>query len=212
MFEGKSPSLPRRNHSNLPKNIPPRNDDSADRIAPRVGNQIVDSGDMLELVQEMCPQHQVHHLVLCMGTDRYAGPARKLSPGSAPLRKRICIQRKHENLVADDEWESWERLTFKGLRRKGVPARVSLMIFASAKHLVGQDEVSSESSRPVPSVSAAESARRSLGETSEDPAAKRVRTVPPVPTAEPESSVPMNPVDRQVIDLASQRHGPKFVA
>ena len=45
----------------------------------------------------------------------------------------ICIRRKVGGLYVDDEWESWERLTFKGLRRKSVAASLGLTVLAQAK-------------------------------------------------------------------------------
>ena len=187
----------------------------ADRTALRVGTQIVDPGELDELVQKMCPQHNVHHVVLCGGTDRYTGQIQKLFPGSAPLRRRICISRRHEDVVVDEEWEPWEKLTFKGLRRKGVAARVSLMIFASAKHVVGQHSESSEApetSRQVPDMSAEGHQRRPLENGSDSPEAKKARLMSPMMAPAPDTQAPMDEMDRQVIDLASQRHGPKFVA
>ena len=73
-----------------------------------------------------------------------------MNPGSALLRERICIRRKHEDVVVDKEWEPWEKLTFKGLRRKGTPARVSLIVFACAKTMVGQ-AVEDQANVPMPS-------------------------------------------------------------
>ena len=77
---------------------------------------IVDSGDLLQAVSPMCPDHEVKHLVLSRNTDRYSGPTRSTAPGTAPLRKRVCIRRRHGEIVADDEWEPWERLTLKELQ------------------------------------------------------------------------------------------------
>ena len=188
----------------------------ANKLAPRVGPRVVDSGEIMRQVQHMCPLHDVHHIVLCRGTDRYSGPHQKLSPGLAPLRRRICIRRRHEDIVIDDEWETWERLTFKGLRRKGTPARVSLLVFASAKHVVGQNRTSEvmppESMDHVPETSADVSNRRSLENPIDDPETKRARTEPNSSAETEDEQNAMNKVDRQVIDLASQRHGPKFAA
>eukprot|EP00435_Cladocopium_sp_Y103_P046084 s2441_g13.t1 len=91
----------------------------ADQMAPRVGTMVVDSGDIIQNIAQLCPDYDIKHIVLCRGTDRYTGPNRSMPPGTAPLRKRICIRRRHEDIVVDDEWEPWEKLTFKGLRRKG---------------------------------------------------------------------------------------------
>ena len=125
--------------------------------------------------------------------------------GVAPLRKRICIRRRHEDLNVDEEWEAWERLTFKGLRRKGVPARVSMTIFAAAKLPESRAEMqvsltpSSADTTPAHDVPEAEL-----------PAAKRVRQEHAEnPVGNPEA---VNVPDRTIVDLASQKHGPKFVA
>ena len=102
----------------------------ADSTARRVGTMVIDNGPLLHQVQEMCPQHEIKHLVLCRGTDRYVGPNKTMYPGDAPLRRMICIRRKTEGIYVDEEWEAWERLTYKGLRRKAVAARLSLTMFA----------------------------------------------------------------------------------
>ena len=94
----------------------------ADRVAPRVGTMVVDSGPLIEVVQQVCPNHQVKHLVLCHGTDRYVGPNETMFPGEAPLRRMACIRRKVEDVQVDPEWEPWERWTQKGRRRKSWPA------------------------------------------------------------------------------------------
>ena len=112
----------------------------ADHAAPRVGNVVLESGEIIQQVQKLCPSHVIHHVVLCRGTDRYQGPTCQMPPGTAPLRRRICIRRRHEDIHIDNEWESWEKFTYKGLRCKGEAARVSLTVFASAKHVIGQTE------------------------------------------------------------------------
>ena len=66
-------------------------------------------------------------------TDRYVGPNKTMFPGEAPLRRMVCIRRRVGGIYVDEEWEPWERLTYKGLRRKSTAARVSLTVFAQAK-------------------------------------------------------------------------------
>jgi hypothetical protein len=102
----------------------------ADSTARRVGTMVVDHGPLLQQVQEMCPQHEIKHLVLCRGTDRHVGPNKTMFPGDAPLRRMICIRRKIGDIHVDNEWEAWERLTYKDLRRKAEAARLSLTMFA----------------------------------------------------------------------------------
>ena len=184
----------------------------ANVMAPRVGPLVIDTGEIIHEISMLCPEHEIKHVVLCRGTDRYPDPTRNVPPGSAPLRKRICIRRKHEDVVVDDEWEPWEKLTFKGLRRKGTPARVSLTIFAKAKTVVGQEIPVSEHV-PVQSQSSADvRAVRSAEFEGSEPEPKRPRTYEPMDVAqrvsEPEKT---ESIDRHVIDLASQKHGPRFM-
>jgi len=181
-------------------------------MAPRVGPLVIDTGEIIHEISMLCPEHEIKHVVLCRGTDRYPGPTRNVPPGSAPLRKRICIRRKHEDVVVDDEWEPWEKLTFKGLRRKGTPARVSLTIFAKAKTVVGQ-EVPVAEHVPVQSQPSADvRAVRSAEFDGSEPEPKRPRTHEPMDVtqrvSEPEKT---ESIDRHVIDLASQKHGPRFM-
>ena len=193
--------------------------DEADRVAPRVGILIQENNDLCRQVQQLCPQHEIQHIVLCRGTDRYVGPNKPLQPGIAPFRRRICIRRRLEDVVVDPEWEQWERLTFKGLRRKGVAARVSLTIFAKLKV---PDTVTS-------SLPSADVQHRRSAENSSLPEAKRPRR-PTVtfddssrPDVSPETPVIDNPTSdrspesteepsREIIDLIAQKHGPKFLA
>ena len=95
----------------------------ADQTAPRVGVLCCSQDLLCDFVQNLCPHHTIHHVVLCRGTDRYVGPSQTMQPGIAPFRRRVCIQRRMENVVVDPEWEKWEKLTYEGLRRKGVAAR-----------------------------------------------------------------------------------------
>ena len=42
----------------------------------------------------------------------------------------VCIRRRFEDVVVEPEWETWERLSYRQLRRKCVSARCNLTIFA----------------------------------------------------------------------------------
>ena len=185
----------------------------ADQTAPRVGILRCSQDTLSDLVQQLCPQHQIHHLVLCRGTDRHVGPNQVMQPGIAPFRRRICIQRKMEDIVVEPEWEQWERLTYKGLRRKGTPARVSMTIFASLKVPTELIESSSSSHSD---------AKRSGDDLSILQQEKRHRTgevSSPSQGGNPlssmdesgglETTLPENP--RNVVDLVGQKHGPKFL-
>ena len=191
---------------------------AADKVAPRVGSQSHNDGPLVEQVQQLCPEHTIHHIILCRGTDRYQGPQREMVPGVAPLRRRICIRRTTGDIVVDPEWEIWERLPHVKLRKKGVPARLSMSVFAV--------QIPKESSTHSESATAAPSAgRRELTDGEDNaPSAKRF-----CPDTRPEAKTPDSPelsspeshqrgsqveqelTQRQSIDLVSQKHGPKFL-
>lgn len=184
----------------------------ANDVAPRVGTLVIEHGELLDKVQQLCPDHKVAHLVLCRGTDRYVGPTKVMPKGLAPLRKRICIRRRHEDIDVDDSWEPWERLTYKGLRRKGVPARVSLTVFASVK--IPDPAVTGNQ----PAVPSADASPERIIPDFDLPEAKRARTEPAAaaPDQPPSNSQheisQEDEVDRETVDLASQKHGPRFLA
>ena len=173
----------------------------ADSQAPRVGIQVVESGDLVQFIQQLCPDHEIRHIVLCRGTDRYVGPCKTMIPGEAPLRKRACIRRRFEDICVDEDWESWERLTQKGLRKKGVAARVSLTVFATAKH---RQESSTSGNHRASTDAPIQHERPEMV----DPVAKR--HCPPAETSPTEPQIPTDGETRQVIDLNSNKHGPLF--
>ena len=184
----------------------------ANQLAPRVGNHIVDQGEIIDCIHQLCPDHQVHHIVLCRGTDRYAGPQMAMPKGTAPLRRRICIQRHHEVVDVDQEWEPWERLTLKALKRKGTPARVGLTIFASVKINPSPDAPvvpTESSSRSDRTASADDHSSHRDQPSFEIPEAKRACISRDHDTKSSETTPDL--MHRQVIDLASQKHGPKFL-
>ena len=192
----------------------------ADQTAPRVGVMVIEDGEMVRLVQKLYPKYVIKHLVLCRGTDRYTGPSKRVHKGEAPLRLRTCIRRRFEDIQVDDEWESWERLTYKGLRRKGVPARVSLTVFAAIRSESPSQDMEALPARP----SSAGVTIPPMHDRPEmtDSTAKRQCAVD-----SPESQVPERGMGdtqsenipesdqkvsdkRLVIDLASKHHGPLF--
>ena len=173
----------------------------ADSQAPRVGILVMENGELLQFIQRLCPDHEIKHLVLCRGTDRYVGPCKTMIPGEAPLRRRICIRRRFEDTHVDEEWEAWERLTQRGLRRKGIAARVSVTIFATAKNRLGvtaREEIPASADAPItherPEMTDSENKRRC--------SAREVAPSEPV--------IPTDGDHRQIIDLNSAKHGPLF--
>ena len=173
----------------------------ADSQAPRVGILVMETGELLNMVQKLCPDHDVRHLVLCRGTDRYVGPCKTMVPGEAPLRRRVCIRRRFEDIQVDEEWEAWERLTQKGLRRTGVAARVSLTIFATAKH---RQEIS------TPTQDSASADAPIIHERPDMPESDAKRRCQGDDTTLDQPIIPHDGEVRQTVDLNSTKHGPLF--
>ena len=185
----------------------------ADRIAPRVGKLTIENGEILQQVQHLCPQQEIKHLVVCRGMNRHIGPCKATPRGSAPIRRFVCLTRITNHLHVDQEWEPWERLSMRALRRACTPSRVGLTIFATPKTQRTSVPNSEDLAEPSADVPIPDQTRTTLVE----PPWKKQRmseTIPDSPTdAEIErSSEHENPLgEHQVIDLASQKHGPRFL-
>ena len=119
---------------------------AADEDAPRVGLKIVTEGALMEAIRLKCPDQIIHHLVLCRGMDRImVGPNTRIAEGVAPLRKFACIRRRFEDVLVDDQWEPWEKLSARKMRRRCAPARCGLTIFARSR--LSEDPGSSSQKR-----------------------------------------------------------------
>ena len=197
---------------------------AVDVKAPRVGVVVWEQGDILEAVRTLCPDHVVRHVVVCRGTDRMLGPNNRLIPGEAPWRKMICIRRRFEDVVVEPEWENWERLSYRQLRRQSTPARCNLTIFARPRYnswpetREGADnehpDATSET-KAIPTKRAGDG-NSSLSEAMHQ--LKRSRSSPSAVEIVPSELTPggacvkdEKPVDRVVVDLTCQKHGPKFL-
>ena len=169
----------------------------ADSAAPRVGLKVIEEGQLIDVIQALCPLHCIKHIVLCRGTDRYIGPSKTMHPGEAPLRKRACIRRRFEDIQIDEEWEPWERLSQRGLRRKGIAARVSINIFAFVKLTATGASTDAAIPRERPQI--------------DSPLAKRicVRETQEPESPEDKTEVPLS--QQPVIDLQDSQHGPLFL-
>ena len=196
----------------------------ADQIAPRVGIKIVEKGPLIDQVQSLCPHHKIHHVVLCRGIDRHVGPSCSMPKGQAPVRRMACIRRHHEDVHVEDEWEPWERLTQKGLRRKHIPARVGMVMFAQprARNEPGTASADApilrhdppEMDQPGPTkvakIAPQEENRSSTENASTDNTTSEALTEPTMNPGKHDESVSPGE-ERQVIDMISQKHGPRFL-
>ena len=179
----------------------------ADEDAFRVGLKIVSEGALLEAIRLKCPDQIVHHLVLCRGMDRMVGPNVRIAEGLAPLRKFACIRRRFEDVIVEDHWEPWEKLSARKMRRKCAPARCGLTIFARSRMCENPGSSSQK--------------RNSSSEVTSFPRPKKALRISEGPSqsleCRPDHAHLETPKEeiaeqRQIIDLISDKHGPKILA
>ena len=200
---------------------------AADLQAPRVGPLVVDHGDLLTAIGTLCPDHVIHHVVLCRGTDRMVGPNQHMIAGEAPWRRMICIRRNFEDICLEPEWEKWERLSHRQLRRDTTPARCSLTIFARLKYKSWSDDQDDENAaenqavdpNSLPSGTVKRTGSSEVFEELVDRQkryrsgmAEEVRGFSPSVPLQDTSNVKVDGETRQMIDLVSQKHGPNMIA
>ena len=200
---------------------------AADLQAPRVGPLVIDHGDLLTALGTLCPDHVIHHVVLCRGTDRMVGPNCHMLAGEAPWRRMICIRRNFEDICLEPEWEKWERLSNRQLRRNTTPARCSLTIFARIKYKSWSDDQDDENvagnkvvdPNSVPSGTVKRTGSNEVFEESvkrhRSGMAEEVKefSSPVHGDLQPQDSsdVKVDGETRQMIDLVSQKHGPNMI-
>ena len=130
-----------------------------------------------------------------------------MTPGIAPIRKMISIRRRHEDIHTDQDWENWERLSYRALRRKCVASRVGMTIFAGVKTLEGALP-SADIPNPIQTET---SVSHDAPEVSEAPGAKRVCVRDQLESSVTKAN-PLSPQEfREHVDLVADKHGPNFL-
>lgn len=177
--------------------------EKVNKETPRVGVKLIEHGDIIDMIQKLCTNHVIQHIVTCRGMDRYVGPNQPTPKGKAPLRRFICIRRRTEEIIVepDWDWEPWEHLSLAKLRRKCTPARIGLTIFAQARRLETEPRETPTDDQPP---SAGVLIRNRTDNEDGIPDAKRH-------CAEQNQGESEKIDYRQTIDLTSQKHGPLFL-
>ena len=178
---------------------------AVDALASRVGVKIIEQGDLIDAIQRLSPDYQINHVVLCRGTDRMLGPCKPMLPGQAPFRKMICIRRRLENIYQEDNWERWENLSARQLRRKTIAARCNLTIFGKKHH---EEESANHPEEPAPKRVRTQRAPNSLPNAPVSQSSSTEQNV----DAESIRVAQNAEIERHVIDLQSNKHGPDMLA
>ena len=101
-----------------------------DRVVPRVGKICVTEGPLMQLVQNMFPQHQIVAIDACRGINRKRQCPVRIPKNEAPLRKELGKRRGDLSNFEEPEWEAWEQLSQRQLIRATTPSRLLLTLFA----------------------------------------------------------------------------------
>lgn len=114
-------------------------------VAPRVGNVILEGGQLFDLISRYFPNMKIRVVELCKGTDKYRKSPIRLVKGEAPFRRSFGMHRLQQSVFGEsDNWESWENLSNLQLCRKSPPARVLVTVFAK-----NQDSLESENQNEI---------------------------------------------------------------
>lgn len=102
-----------------------------DTIVPRVGRINVRDSSILQDIQTAIHDKRVVAVVACRGTNRTLSPPDNLTPGEAPYRKCVFIQRGTQRIFAEDQWEDWTTLSKRQLVRSSHARRLNITVFAA---------------------------------------------------------------------------------
>ena len=100
---------------------------------PRVGKVVFQDGEILRLTQELFPDMHVKVIEACRGVDRrrdlpIAAPSHLL-----PYRRTFGKDRSEQKIYCDGEWEKWDKLSKRQIRRPGTPSKIAITVFANKK-------------------------------------------------------------------------------
>ena len=176
----------------------------ADKQAPRVGRLTIRDGPLVEIVQRQWPDATVKFVIVCRGTDRHQKPTEPTPSGEAPLRRMVLVHRKFGHVHAENEWEPWEKLTYKQMHRKTLPAKMCIIAFGRAKNVPEVVPVLKPRSRR-------ESEQNEfMHRAKAEPDASRPTSTGMQPASIVNQGAPMDPNAREIIDLTNDQHGPLF--
>eukprot|EP00435_Cladocopium_sp_Y103_P001047 s2611_g1.t1 len=191
---------------------------------PRVGKQVFQTGPVVDRIQAMFPDMHVKVVEACRGVDRKRELPIPAPPHMIPYRKTLGRKRQDQTVYCDDDWEKWDKLSKRQIRRAGIPSKIAITVFADRKN-VGGASLSTHQGQEVtgpsathdkpPLISTVPTKRVRFNETSENLPSESVDKSPadtiefqenaPMPD---EGTCPKFRLDQQSIPT----HGPMFRA
>ena len=99
-------------------------------LLPRVGKKMMDTPQIMKLVQEAFPEKIIKGILARKGTERTMAPPNNLTSKEAPFRRSIMKLRSTGKITVDD-WEKYDELAKRKVIRKSQPCRVNITVFAA---------------------------------------------------------------------------------
>ena len=150
---------------------------------PRVGKQVFQHGDVIVQVQALFPEMHVKVVESCRGVDRKRELPIPAPAHLIPFRRTFGKDRQEQKIYCESEWERWDKLSKRQIRRAGIPSKIAITVFASPKNSEGDLEQTSSSQDVVPQ----EQHERPLAET--DRPVKKVRFAEPIVDKSPVDAI-----------------------
>eukprot|EP00435_Cladocopium_sp_Y103_P071350 s168_g37.t1 len=183
---------------------------------PRVGRKHVTDPAVIQILNRIFDDKQVIRVIACKGTERAIPPPKDLLAEEAPFRRTIIECRGTQEIMVEDQWEDWTHLSQRKLTRPIRASHLNITVFAANP----MEASSSEPSMQMPGPHRPDA--QSPDETDE----KMPEQAPPVmPLAEmpaviqsapsmpdPGIIAPIAKSSPETIDVASQKHGSRFLA
>ena len=117
--------------------------------APKVGKHQFSSGEIIQQLSEMFPNHQIVGAEVCKGADRRRVPFAGITKQIAPLRFSMGTHRNMDGHFCDETWEDCTQLSRKSLIRNCPPSRMLITVFARLKALEPSSSSTAEKSTPT---------------------------------------------------------------
>ena len=186
-----------------------------ENLTPRVGKKVFQQGDIVSQVQQLFPDMQIKVIESCRGVDRKRELPIPATPQLLPFRRTFGRRRQDLSIYCDPEWERWDKLSKRQIRRAGIPSKIAITVFADKQN---EHPTISETREAEPNVSKAiEHDKPTLDD---EKIAKRVRFHDPLMDKSPADTMELQTGQTVPADLtcppattdqkSMPTHGPMF--
>ena len=121
---------------------------NVEKQTPRVGKVVFQQGDIFNQVQQFFPDMHVKVIEACRGVDRKRELPIPAPSQLLPYRRTFGRDRKQQQVYCEPEWERWDTLSKRQIRRKGVPSKIAITVFAARKTM-GEDRTIESETIPI---------------------------------------------------------------